>query len=110
MSRSIQESDWKLFRQVRTLALDRLCQRILDEVTQIATDTTLTAHNRYLKIFDILKKRDRIVGDCFDMPRRSTAMGQLISICSHGLLTQQEIEQFKPETRDMIARFSTDPS
>lgn len=29
MEREIRESDWKLFRQLRPLALDRFCQRVL---------------------------------------------------------------------------------
>src|SRR5207245_2359145 len=33
----IRESDWKVLRDIQPLALDRLCQCILDEITAIAT-------------------------------------------------------------------------
>ena len=32
MQRTISESDWKLFRQLHALALERFCERVLSEV------------------------------------------------------------------------------
>ena len=34
------ERDWKAFREVRTGALERFCERILSEITGIANDTS----------------------------------------------------------------------
>jgi hypothetical protein len=102
MSRSIPESDWKLFRQFRTLALERYCQRVLDEIAQIAADPTSSPHNRYLAICQVVQRRDRTVAENFNDPSRSKAIIQLRSISSLGLLTNQEIERFSPETRDSI--------
>jgi hypothetical protein len=102
MSRDIPEPDWKVFRQLSRIALDRYCQRILDEIALIATDTKETAHERYGKIFEVVQQRDRTIAEAFDGMRRSTAILQLLIVCSHGLLTDEEIGKFTQNTRDVI--------
>ena len=100
--RYIRESDWKLFRQLRPLALERFCQRVLDDLARIADEIGRTPHERYLAIYDLLRQRDRALADLFDNPRRSTALLQLRAIHSHGLLTEAEFAQFSPETRESV--------
>jgi hypothetical protein len=106
MSRSVPESDWKLFRQVRSLALERYCERVLEEISRIAANASSTSHERYLEIYKVLHQRDRTLADLFNDARRSTAIHQLLSICADGLLADDEIARFTPETRDLIRRFS----
>ena len=100
VSRDLKESDWKLFRRLRAVALDRFCQRVLDEVTRIANDSGRTAHERYLATYQLMRDRDRALADMFDDPRRSTAVFQLTAIHSRGLLTEEEFAGFSPETRE----------
>jgi len=47
----IKESDWKTFRRLRELALDRYCQRVLDEVRIIVEKSGDTNHKRYLALW-----------------------------------------------------------
>ena len=104
MPESMKESDCKVFRHVRVVALDRLCRRILDEISEVANGATLTNHERYLKIFTIIHERDQTIGRLFNDPRRSNALLQLLAIQSSGLLTPEESERFSQETRDFITR------
>ena len=71
MSLEIEESDWKVFRQLRPIALDRFCWRVLDEIQQVSADTKRSTHERYLAVYDLIQRRDRELADAFNDPRRS---------------------------------------
>ena len=107
MSRDIPELDWKLFRQLHRIALDRYCQQVLDEIALIAADTQETPHEHYLRIYKVIHQRDRTMSEAFNDLRRSTAIMRLLTICSHGLITEDEIARFTQDTRDAISRFTT---
>jgi hypothetical protein len=102
MSRVINESDWRLFRQLQSTALERFCQRILSEIHHVASDVNKTSHERYLAIFKLIERRDRELADAFNDLRRSTAVRQLTCIQSHKLLTEEEMAGFSPEIRDTV--------
>ncbi|MCX6980363.1 MAG: hypothetical protein NTV08_06375 [Verrucomicrobia bacterium] len=107
MTRTIPESDWKLFRQLHPIALSRLCQQVLDDIAAIVADKKTIAHERYLKIYKLVQQRDQTIGELFNDLRRSTAIMRLLAICSHNLITEDEIGRFTQETRDVISHFST---
>ena len=52
---SISEPDWKLFRRLQSVALDRFCQGVLAEIEGIASDADKTHHERYLAVFQRIK-------------------------------------------------------
>jgi hypothetical protein len=99
MFATIHESDWKVFRQVHTVALDRFCEKVLREIKSCASDVTKTPHERYLEIYKLVRERDRMIASAFNDVRRSTALLQLSIIHSHGLLTEEEMARFSPEAR-----------
>lgn len=102
MPRAIKESDWKLFRQLHPIALERFCQRVLGEIVHAAADTGKSAHQRYLDVFRLIERRDKELAHAFDDLRRSTALTQIAIIQSHGLLTEEEFSRFSPETRNVV--------
>ena len=99
---AISELDWKLFRRLQSVALDLFCQRVLAEIDGIASDADKTHHERYLAIFQRIKKRDKKLANAFDEPRRSTAIQQLAYMQSHALLTPKEMSDFSVETRRAV--------
>jgi hypothetical protein len=105
MAREISESDWKLFRQLHPVALERFCERVLSEVGRLASDTGKSAHERYVAVFQLLQRRDKELAEAFDDLRRSTAWRQLAIIRSRGLLTEEEFARFSPETRGAVQVF-----
>jgi len=107
MTRIIPESDWKIFRQLHSVALDRYCQRLLHDVEQITADSGRPAHQRYLDLDNLLDRRQREMCQAFDDLRRSTALIQLAIIYSLGMITEEEIARFTPETRDTISFLAT---
>jgi hypothetical protein len=105
MSRTISEPDWKVFRQLQQLALERFCERVLTEISHLAADTKKTSHERYLAVYKRLERRDRELADAFNDLRRSTAFRQLACIQSHQFLTGEEMSRFSPETREVVQLF-----
>lgn len=102
MDRGIPESDWKLFRQLQPLALDRFCQNVLAELTRLAANAKKSNHDRYLAVFKLLQRRDEELADAFNDPRRSTALVQLARIQFQKLLMEEEFARFSPETRASV--------
>ena len=103
------ESDWKTFRELREVALQRFCERVLGEVVPIAQDSSRTHHDRYLTVFRLLQRRDEQLAHAFNDPARSRMIVQLAALQMLGLLAPHELERFTRETRSMVESL-TDPS
>jgi hypothetical protein len=95
----VNEADWKVFRQLQPIALERFCERALSQVSRIASDTGKSWHKRYLAVYKLIKRRDGEVAAAFNDMRRSTFVRQLAIIQYHELLTEEEMGRFSPETR-----------
>lgn len=106
MLRGIPEPDWKVFRSLQPIALERFSQRTLDEIVSAAAGDEKTSHERYLDVYALIKERDKDLAYMFDNPRRSTALEQLLIIQSRKLLTDEELSRFSQETRDVLELLS----
>lgn len=108
MKHELPESDWKIFRQLRLVALERFCKRVLDEVPQFPLDTERSYHQRYLELFRWLGERNDELAKAFDDPRRSQMLWQLAAICAYGLLTPDELARFTPHTRERVQHLANE--
>jgi hypothetical protein len=104
MRDQIRESDWKILRDLKQLALERLCERILGEIAAVAIATSRGAHERYLDVFELIGRRNREIANAFDDLRRSNAIIKLATMRSYGLLTDEEFQRFSDETREIVER------
>jgi hypothetical protein len=102
MSEAIAEADWKVFRELRVVALERFCERALAEVERLAADPDKSAHQRYLAVYKAIERRDRELADAFDSPSRSAALRNLVGLHAQKLLTDEEFSRFSPELRDRV--------
>ena len=100
--REIKETDWKVLRRLHPLAVERFSERVLTEVERVIDNSTESAHQRYLDIFRIIKRRDREMARLFNGPRRSQGLMMLAQIRLEGLLTEDEFSSLSPETRGVI--------
>jgi hypothetical protein len=98
----IKEADWRVFRKLHKIALERFCQRVLEEVRVVAGDCDDGYHECYLKLYKLIRSRDKTIAVAFDDPRRSTAFILLAKIVEEGLLTDAELNQFSLEVRERI--------
>lgn len=106
MKHGVPEPDWKLFRELRELALERFAKRTLTEVAELAQDEARSAHDRYRDLWRLLRDRDEDVARAFDDPRRSRFLWQLAAIHRLGLLEAEELARFGAETRATVESLS----
>ena len=102
MTHGVPESDWKVFRDVQKVALERFCARVLEEIEAASSDTSRSYHERYLTIYRLLQKRDKELAPAFSYPRRSAMMIQLVALYMRGILQPEEWARFTPQTRTGI--------
>ena len=98
----VPKSDWKVFRELREVALERFCLRVITELETVLSDD-LGAHERYLEAHRLLRERDRSLSEAFDAPRRSVMLLQLATISRLDLLTSDEMSRFGAATRQRVA-------
>ena len=96
------ESEWKCFRKLREKVLERYCSRVLQDVQSIASNGTETNHERFLAISRLLDQRNSNMAKAFDNPRRSVGLIQLGYMAGLGLLEDEDLAMFGPETRKFI--------
>ena len=101
----IREADWKRFRTVHQAALQRFCERVLREATRIASgngEDGSSYHERYGKLYDLVRSRDKELARMFDDMSRSNAVLQLAMMCKKDLVTEEEFGTFSPELQERI--------
>jgi hypothetical protein len=102
LNRQIKESDWKLFRELHRVALERFCQRVVREINEATSNCDTDFHERYLKVFSLIMARNDQMGRAFNDKRRATAIVLLTNIREAGLLTEEEFSSFSAETRTWV--------
>ena len=103
MVTQISEPDWKLFRRLHSIVLDRFCQIVLSEVVQLASDSDKDSHTRYLDVYELIQKRDEEIGLTFNELKRSTAFMKLARMRSLGFVSDDEFAGFSSATQAVIA-------
>ena len=102
MAKALPESDWKVFRELREVALQRFCSRIFDTLDQMRKNESGTHYERYVELYRWLHDRNDEMDAAFSDVRRSTMVLHLSTIASLGLLERGELERFTPETRRIV--------
>ena len=64
--RSVPEKDWKVFKMMHPVALDRFSKRVLDEAQALLNDKSKTTHETYLALYSLIQRRNK------KWPRSST--------------------------------------
>jgi len=108
MAPDFPESDWRVFRELRELALERFCKHVLDDLQPLLQDTSRSHHERYLQVYRFLKARDEELAHAFNDPRRSRMIVQLAAIHAYGLLEPHELGRFTERTRATIESLATE--
>jgi len=80
MSGAIPEADWRVFRRLHPIWIDRFCKRVNDELLRVLSDDSRDAHEQYLAAYKLMHKRDKEIASAFDDFRRSPAIFQIAII------------------------------
>jgi hypothetical protein len=97
------EDDWKHFKKIQAMALDRLCARVLKQLQQNCTATTGTNFERFEKALSLAKEGRNDYKRAFTDLRRSTAFMNLLQIEALGLISDEELKGFSARTRAKLA-------
>ena len=100
--RQIAESDWKLWRALSKEALERHCQKTLAEAARLETGEE-SAHERYLRLYRLVQRRDREIAEVFNDPRRSRAYQQMALAVRKRIIPRAELARFSEETREIVS-------
>lgn len=98
-----------MFRELRDMALERLCDRILDEARREIGRSGKSSHERYLSLYQGIQKGDDDIARGFNDSRRSTALTQIGIIHSMGLFTGEELRRFSTEVHRVIELYGPIP-
>ncbi len=102
MNTQIIESDWKIFKKLKPLALQRYCERLMGSVDRVINDDQRDAHERYLEMYKIVRAGDKKLALMFNGFSRTLAFEQLMMYYGNGLLTDDEIAPLSDENREKI--------
>jgi hypothetical protein len=105
--KDIRETDWKRLRELKPALLDRFCSRALSEIVKASSDSAMTPHERYLKVYGLIQDEDKELGRMFDDLKRSNAVRKLFLMQRAGLLTQDEWAGFSGEIKDAFVQNQT---
>jgi hypothetical protein len=105
MSGDIPEPDWRIFRSLHPVWLDRFCQRVNRELIAVLSDESGSQQERYLAAYKLIHKRDKDVEHAFADFRRSTAVFQIAVIRKLGVITDEELRRFGKEVSASLAFF-----
>lgn len=100
------ERDWKHLRTVHEIALERFCAQVLDDAVTIAQNSGLSAHERYLQLFQLLHEQNAAMATAFDDMRRSTGLQRLTAMAGLNVLTRQELAGFNPDVQETVRAMS----
>jgi hypothetical protein len=102
MSGNIPEADWRHFKRVHQVLMERFCQRTLDDLRVMLRATEGSAHEQYRRAYELLQDRDEELARAFDDFRRSTAIMQLAIMRRMGLLGDDELSVFSEQTQQTV--------
>ena len=93
----IKESDWKKFKKIKELALERFCAAALSDFEEAIRKDDVSNHARYLCLYKLVEDADKRLGMLFDGHSGSKAPLQLALIRSAGLVEDHELEGMSDE-------------
>ena len=105
MSSAIPEPDWRIFRTLHSIWLDRFCRRVNAELLAVLSDEKRSQHERYLAAYRLMHKRDKELGRALDDFRRSTAVFQIAIIRKLGVINDEELGRFGKEVQASLGHF-----
>ena len=105
MSGAIPEADWRVFRSLHPIWIDRFCKRVNGELLRALSDDSRDAYEQYLASYKLVQKRDKEIASAFDDFRRSTAIVQIAIIRKLGVITDEEFGRFSESTHASLQHF-----
>jgi hypothetical protein len=101
--RDIPESDWKYLRSIMPEMLESLCKRVNNKASKIITNSQLSEHERFQRLFEHTVRGNKAIAKCFDDWRRSNIVIKLLALRQEGLFTDKHASRLSDQTREILA-------
>ena len=98
----MKESEWKKFKMLKALCLERFCDGVLNDATNICKSAEKTAHERLGELYKLIRDQDKELVNAFDGLSRSKAFIQLMMMYRMGLVEEKQLDEFKGETKNSV--------
>lgn len=98
----MKESEWKKFKNLKEICLEHYCKAVIEETKEICEVNEKSSHEKYIDLYQMIRKRDKDLGKAFDGLSRSQAYYQLMMMYRMGLVEENELEAFEPKTKNNI--------
>ncbi len=99
------EADWRKYRD----RIDFLKERYLKETNQrlvgILTDGDRPATDRFWDTFNEMKKETKVLRECLDRHSRSYMILSMLLMLRHGMLKEEDLEEFSDELQEQLAGY-----
>lgn len=96
------EPDWKRYKPLRKLAIERFCNDVLKDAAAVTVSTKGTAHERYRELYQLMKNQDKQIVQLFDPHTRSRAAMQLTGLFQMRLVTDDELSVFSDNLQEQV--------
>ncbi|MDA3790205.1 MAG: hypothetical protein PF503_17150 [Desulfobacula sp.] len=87
--------------------LSTLFGRINEQSKDILNDQSASEQEKYLKLYDHIKKSDKIIADCFNDWRRSNIWLKIQFLRKYDLLTDAHLDQMSDGPRTLIDHYQS---
>ena len=99
---NIPEGDWKYLKRIKDEILKDVCGKVFLDIEKISQERKGQKHDSYLKIWDLLRKKDREISDMFDDLKRSNAILKIANMLDSGALQEHHFLKFTELTKDEV--------
>ena len=100
--RDIQESDWKVFKELHPVALERYFMRAVAGMQRKLGNARLTNRERFWEVVEQAREDQKEVRETFDDYRRSTAVIHLMIMRREGLIKEEEMARFSEDLQERM--------
>ena len=100
---AISESDWKTFKELRKIALERFHLGVLSDAKSVTENEALSPVNRYRTLYRLVAARDKDIVRIFEGFSRTWAFDSLALMVAHDLLTDTELALLSEHARAAIS-------
>ena len=102
----IKESDWKYLNKLKPILLERVCAKINREAElKLENKKNQSQYEVYMALYKHYEQKDKLIAECFDDYRRSTAIYKILHLLNKKVMTDDEFEGFSSETQEIIKIF-----
>ena len=103
----MKESEWKKFKKLKDICLERFCERVLANASSVVSEKGKTSLDRYYDLYQLIQDEDEDLEKAFDGLSRSKAFMQLLLMYRMKLVEESELDEFEDETKNEIRRIES---